>query len=325
MSTDYSQSISREERLARLKQMQEGLAQINTGFESGVLSLENGITTVRVLPPVGSMDERFFHAPVGYHMIGNTVARCSEFTTGNQVKCPICEVCEVLRASGGKAGKDLASKIRLNRKYWMSVIVRGADDNFNTAKGPLILKAGATIFNALRALVMDPDYGIIFDPQYGVDVKIEKKGQGIDTEYHVTTRRGTDQPLLALPNGAVDWEGVQAIMQKVQDLSPELMPDSPDEDEAYLAELDYTPAVRVYSYDRTVLQFGVCLETIDQLPDIIAKNSQGNGRGEGGDDGRAAQPVRGNSGGNRQTQQGGGRGDIGAVQDRIAALRGNKR
>lgn len=324
MTTDFSQATSREERLTRLRKMQESLAQINTGFQSDVLTLDVGVTTVRILPPVGDMDEMFFHSPVGYHMIGDTVARCSEFTSGNQIKCPICEVTEVLRRSG-KAGKDLASKIRLNKKYWMNVIVRGADDQFNTATGPLILKAGVTIFNAARSFVMDPDYGVIDDPEHGIDLKIEKKGSGINTEYSITPRRGSKQPLLSLPDGSVDWEGVQALMGKVQDLSPVLMPDDPEEDEAYLSELDYTPAVRVYSFDRTVMQFGVCLETLPQLEEIIAKNVRdGNGRGEG-DDGRAAQPVRGSGGNSGQRAAGSGRGDIGAVQDRIAALRGGSK
>lgn len=318
---------SREERLARLKQMQEELAKVNTGWESGVLTLENGVTTIRVLPPVGNMNQNFFHQPVGYHMIGNTVARCSEFTTGNEIKCPICEVIEVLRRSG-KNGKDLASKIRLNKKYWINVITRDKDDQFDTANGPYILKAGVTIFNALRGFVMDPDYGVIDDPEEGVDIKITKTGEKINTEYQIATRRGNKGacPLMQRPikqGGKITgyelaWDVMQKIIESAQDLTPVEMPDNPDDDEIVLAELDFSPAVKVFSYDRTVLQFGVSLDTINQLEEIIAKNSQEGGRVEGGEDGRIAQPQRGYG---QRSAQGNSRDASSAVKDRIAALR----
>lgn len=322
--TDYkAASASREDRLARLKTMQQELGKINTGFESGVLTLEpNTVTTVRILPAVGDMDELFYHSPVGYHMLGDTVARCSEFTTGYQLKCPICEVVTVLRQSG-KAGKDMASKIRLNKKYWMNVITRDKDDQYNTYRGPLLLKAGVTIFNATRSYVMDPDYGLIHDLQEGVDLKIERKGSDINTEYSVLPRYGGKMPLMALPNGTPDWDQIQSIMDKAQDLSPVLMPDNPDEDEDYLAGLDYSPAVRVYSYERSVLQFGVCLETIPQLDVIIAAHTK-DGKGGEGEDGRQVQPVRGSGGNGSRNSGGSARNDISQVQDRIAALRGKR-
>lgn len=316
-------------RLARLKAMQEELAKVNTGWESGVLNLENGVTIIRVLPPVGNMNQNFFHQAVGYHMIGNTVVRCSEFTTGHEIKCPICEVVEVLRR-GGKAGKDLASMIRLVKKYWINCITRDKEgDQFDTANGPFIYKAGVTVFNALRAFVMDPDLGAIDDPEYGVDVKITKSGEKINTEYQIHSRRGDRQPLMqrAIYEGnkitgyELAWDVMQKIIESAQDLTPVEMPDNPDDDEAALAELDFSPAVKVYSYDRTVLQYGVSLETINELPEIISKNSQeGNGRDDS--DGRIAQPQRGYN--NRSGGTANSADPASAVKARIASLRAGK-
>lgn len=311
---------SREDRLKRLKEMQEGLSKIKVGGEGGVLQLESGKTTiVRILPPIGRMDNRFYHQAVGYHMIGDTVARCSEFTTSYEIKCPICEVCEVLKR-GGPKDKALYEQVRLSKKYWMNVIVRGDKDNFDTADGPYILKAGAQIFQRTRSLVADPDYGLIDDVENGTDLKIDKKGEGLKTEYQTNPRKGDYQPLVAGPDGKVDWEAVTKIMEAARDLSCVQMPDNPDDDKAFLEELGEDPVVKVYGYERTVNTFGVCLETIHELNEIILANKSKNDKGEEGEEGSHAKPIRGSSNGSA--------GNAGNITDdikaRIAALRANK-
>lgn len=290
---EYKQQ-TKEERLARLKQMQEQLSKLKVGFDSNVLKLKQGTTIVRILPPVGNMDQQFYHQQVGYHMIGATVVRCSEFTTSYEIKCPVCEVNEVLRR-GGPKDKAIATKIRLNKKYWMNVIVRNDRDNFDTAEGPLVLKAGVTIFNRTRSLVNDPDYGLIDDPEQGVDIKIEKSGEMKETEYNVNPRKGDYQPLLVGADSKIDWNAIQELMEKAPDLSAVLMPDNPDEDAAFLEELGYDSLVKVYGYERTVVQFGVHLDTIGQLEQIIQANEHGQGGGDEGEEGNTAKPVRGNS------------------------------
>jgi hypothetical protein len=284
--------LTREERLMLLKRRQEELAKIKVGSDQSVLKLQSGITTVRILPAVGNMDPLFYHQAVGYHMLGNTVVRCSEFTTSFEIKCPFCEVIEVLRR-GSPNDKNLAGKIRLNKKYWMNVIVRSKDgDLFNTADGPFILKAGVMIFDRTRSLTSDPDYGFIDDPEQGVDLKIEKTGDGRDTRYEVNPRKGDYQPLLATNEGKVDWDACNALLEKVKDLSVVTMPDDPKEDAAFLENLGYDPYVKVYGYERTILQYGVCLETIGELPAIIEANAQGQGDSDEGEEGGHATPAR---------------------------------
>lgn len=320
------QPSTREERLARLRQMQEAQSKIKTGYDSGVLELKpNTTTTVRILPPVGNMDQAFYHVPVGYHMIGDTVVRCAQFTTSEEIKCPVCEVEMVLRR-GGANDKERAKLIRLNKKYWFNVIVRDMDvkggEAFNTAEGPLIYKAGVTVFDRTRSFVADPEYGLIDDPEVGVDIKIERTGENIETRYNVNTRRATG-PLLALPSGAPDWEGIQKILEAAKDLCPVEMPENPEDDAEFIAQLGWDPVVRVYGFERTVAQFGVCLDTLHQLDEIIASNINRNGQGNReGDDGRHAMPQRGNTAG--QTRQQGSGGDASAIKDRIAKLRSGK-
>lgn len=308
---------SAADRLARLKQMQEGLSKLKLGFETGVLSLKPGVTVVRILPPVGNMDQRFYHQQVGYHMIGNTVVRCSEFTTSYDLKCPVCEVDEVLRRGGpkDKARHDL---IRLQKRYWMNVIVRAERDSFDTAEGPLVLKAGVTIFERTRSLVADPDYGLIDDVEKGQDLKIEKTGEKINTKYEVNPRKGDYQPLIVGSDGKIDWDAVTKIMEAAKDLSAVRMPDNPDDDAAFLEELGADPIVKVYGYDRTVNQYGVCLDTIHALDEIIEANK---GQGEGEEaDGSHAKPVRGSNGNDSGT----GKGANVDIKARIAQLRQGK-
>lgn len=309
---------AKEDRLARLKLLQEELKKIKTNFDGGVLRLQAGTTIVRILPPVGNMNSLFYHQAVGYHMIGNTVVRCSEFTTGYDIKCPICEVNEVLRR-GGPNDKKLAGQIRLNKKYWMNVIVRSDGDSFNTADGPMILKAGLTIFDRTRSLVADPDYGLIDDVEEGLDLKIEKSGEGIDTKYNVNPRKGSYQPLMSGKDGKIDWEAVEGILAQAKDLSPVAMPDNPDDDAEFLEELGDDPIVKVYPYERTVAGYGVSLDTIKELSDIIEAN-KGNGDGEGEADGSYAKPQRQGSSG-RGTAGDNGKGSADAIKSRIAALR----
>lgn len=305
---------TREERLLRLKGMQEQLSKLKVGYDNNVLKLGHGITVVRILPPVGNMNPQFYHQQVGYHMIGNTVVRCSEFTSSYDVKCPVCEVNEVLRR-GGPKDKARASLIRLNKKYWLNVIKRAERDNFDTAEGPIVLKAGVTIFERTRSFVNDPDYGLIDDPEQGIDIKIKKEGEGRDTVYNVDVRKGDYQPLMVTAEGKIDWDAVQAIMEKVIDLAPVMMPDNPDDDTDFLEKLGADPFVKVYGYERTILQFGVCLDTIHELDAIIAANMAKEG-GEEDEDGGHAKPVRGSRGDNGSTSS--GQVDIKA---RIAALR----
>lgn len=320
---------STEERLARLKAMQENLAKVNTGFDSNVLTLENGLHIVRILPPVGNMDQNFYHQAVGYHMIGSNVVRCSDFTTSKEIGCPVCEVCEVLKRGSQRDkllynGFKTQNGIKLVKKYWMNVIVREANDMFNTYKGPFIYKAGFTVFDRTRSFVNDPSYGLIDDPVQGIDMSIQKSGQGIDTTYQVNPRRGDNQPLmgkLVKVDGRdrleADWDAITEILSKAQDLAPVIMPDNPDEDEEALSTLDYDPAVKVYTYDRTVGQYGVSLDTIHELEDIIRAN-QGDSQGDDGD-GRAAMPQRGSN--NRQSGNRSGDTSSDAIKARIAGLR----
>jgi len=315
------QPLTRAERLQLLRQRQEEINKIKVGYDSNVLKLQNGITIVRILPPLGNMPKKFFHQPVGYHMIGNKPARCSEFTTDYAIKCPICEVRDILWR-GGQRDKNLAQKVSLNKKYWMNVVVREERDSFDTAVGPKILKAGVTIFKRARSLTNDPDFGLIDDPEIGVDLKIEKTGEGRDTRYDINPRRGSTQPLIAGEDGKLDWDKVQEIMESAWDLSYVPMPENPDDDGSFLDELGYDPTVKVYSYERTVLEFGVCLETIHMLPEIIENASKegSSGWNDDGEDGDSQTPSRG-AGAPSKSNRGGAAEDI---RSRINNLRDRK-
>ena len=200
---------------------------------SGFLRLEEGRNQVRILPEVGEME--WFFQPVGtHHFPDNTRVYCPAFTSEGELECPVCEFVQELYDAGDKASKALAGNIRVRRRFWMNVIGRA-----NEGAGPLILTAGVTIFGAIKQIIADPDYGVIYDVEDGVDIKIIREGQGLQTEYEVIAAR-YDSPLSEDEGQIDEW------MSSAKDLSYVELSDDPSED----SELKAGHAVWVLPYDR---------------------------------------------------------------------------
>lgn len=209
------QEKSRADRLAALRAKMD---KQDTGVGSGFLRLEEGRTQVRILPEVGEMG--WFFQPVGtHHFPDNTRVYCPTFTSEGELPCPVCEFVQGLYDAGDKSSRALAGKLRVRRKFWMNVIVR--DDE---SAGPRILTAGVTIFSAIKQIVADPDYGDITDVTDGVDIKINRKGQGLSTEYEVIASR-YESVLSEDDDQADEW------LDKAKDLSYVELSDDPSEDD----------------------------------------------------------------------------------------------
>lgn len=220
---------------------------------------EKGRNTVRILPPVGEME--VFWQEVGQHFLPDKqMAYCPEFTTvadedtDPPFECPICELVRELR-KGSAADQALAAKIKVTKRFWMNVIVRKWITNpkpgvtqEERAEGPFILAAGPQIFAQIQALVGNPDYGDVSDPEEGagVDLDIDKQGEGIDTEYKVNVRRG-EHPLHS------DQAVIDKWLEAAQDLSwVELTGD-----EAEDKELQAKYVVCLLDYEAMVEKFGL--------------------------------------------------------------------
>lgn len=159
----------------------------NRGSGANFAKLENGKNIVRVLPPKGERDsfyeEGYMHFSLGDD--GRQVATCPK-TFDKNAHCPICEYVDELRLSKNKSDKELADKISSRRRIYINALMR--DDEEET---PKVLPIGVTILKGILEAICDPDYGDITDPEDGRDITINRKGQGLNTEYSVLPKPNT--------------------------------------------------------------------------------------------------------------------------------------
>jgi len=161
------------------KKLLERLGDVDMSSGGNFWKPPEGLSTVRILPPVGKME--YFFLEIGQHYIDNTSYMCTNICSDGADPCPLCEVNELLFRAGQK---EMADRYRVSRSFWMNVIVRGEE-----ASGPQKFTPGVTIFRSLASYVTDPDYGHITDPDEGFDVKITRKGVGISTRYETRCAR----------------------------------------------------------------------------------------------------------------------------------------
>lgn len=234
---------------ARLAKLRAKMASVDTGGSRGFWSPSAGDSIIRILPEVGAME--FFFQEVGSHYIPgdrNISIYCPKFTTGGTHDCPVCDLVNELW-KGNEDDKELAKKLRHDRKFWMNVVVRDKDDvGGNTANGPLIFTPGVTIYNAILALINNPTVGDITDIDYGIDLLINKKGEKLNTEYQVFNRPSrVDIPL------HTDAAKLDEILNKAQDLSWVMLSEDKDEDK----DLGAGKVVRLLPYNRMLDEYGI--------------------------------------------------------------------
>lgn len=240
--------VSMQDKLDKLK---DKLAKMNLGGSSGYFSVKVGESIVRILPEVGDME--FFFQQVGRHYLPGREKNpvyCPDFISDGEHPCPICELVDELR-KGDKTSKAMADKIAVERKYWMNILSR--DD----PSKPLILTAGYTIFTGITQLVRDPEYGAIYDLYDGLDITIERKGTGMDTEYDVRPRRRST-PLIFDPKTYEPMdEEIEDFLAKARDLSWVMVDEDPENDKDLIGD----HAIFVLPYERIRDELG--LDDID--------------------------------------------------------------
>lgn len=273
----------RAKKLAALRASMESADKASTYGGNNFLYLEPDSTTyVRILPAVGDMDEFTPFQQRGLHRVGDEKITCLRFTAG--MDCPICELADLL-SNGDASEKAMAKKISSQNKFWFNVIRRknkaennGDRDRWDTFVGPLILSAGQTIFDGFLAKLNDPDFEEypIDDPYYGFDLKIRREGSDWkSTKYYVEQRPGQlPQPLIVGDDGKFSEELTNQILDGARDLYPVMMPEDPKDDEEFIKEFGHNPMVKIYSYKRTVAQFGIDPSVnVDDLEDLIESSN----------------------------------------------------
>jgi hypothetical protein len=160
-----------------------------------------GKTTIRILPPVGAMDDAFF-VESGQHYLGSKIYVCPKLSSGGKLPCPICDTNEGLYQSGKKKA---ASKFRASKSFLVNIVVRsglkGGEDQ------QTVWQFGVTVMGLIISIIADPDYGDISDPEVGSDVVVTRAGEGTNTKYQVNAKRNPS-PLV----------GAEQYLQNAQDL-----------------------------------------------------------------------------------------------------------
>jgi len=229
---------------ARLEALRLRLAQIDLGSGQGFFNPKQGKNPIRIMPQVKGM--QYFFQPVGVHNFppdGKKRVYCPTFTSQGieELECPVCEIVKQLYQSGDGAARQLAGQLRVSRKFWMNII-----DRSDESRGPLIYTPGVKVFQPIQALVLDPEYGEVYDLEDGIDLVVERKGEGLNTEYQVYPKRNAT-PLGEDPDLVEEW------LENAKDLSYVVVSDDKTED----AELSKGHAVYVLPYDRIVEEFGL--------------------------------------------------------------------
>ena len=161
------------------KKLLAKLDTVDMGTGGGFWKPPEGLSTIRILPPVGEMG--YFFLEAGQHYVNNTSYMCPNLCSGGKDPCPLCEVNELLFRAGQK---EQAGNYRVQRKFWMNVIVRGEEDN-----GPQRFTPGIKIAGTIFSYIQDPDYGDITDEEDGFDVKVTRNGTGLATKYETRLAR----------------------------------------------------------------------------------------------------------------------------------------
>lgn len=239
-------------RTAKLEALRDKLKETDIGGSRGFWSPQQGMNTVRILPEAGEME--YFFQEVGRHYLPDKkMVYCPDFTTAGELDCPVCELVSDLYGVGDASSRELASKIRVRKMYWMNIVARDGDKT----EGPFIYTPGVTVFSTVAALINDPDYGEIYDAYEGIDIMVERSGTGLETSYQVVPKRKST-PLVE------DEDEIQKILDKVRDLSWVEVGDDPEEDQ----ELSAGHAVYLLPYERIVKDFDLDMDPDELLDDV---------------------------------------------------------
>ncbi len=141
---------------------------------------EEGKQTIRIVPSAVSPDNPFVE--LYFHYI-NGKTYLSPRTYGRPD--PIADFADKLRSTGQKEDWQSSREFAPKMRTYVPIIVRGKESD-----GVKWWAFGKTVYTELLAVIADPDYGDITDPQTGRDVVVEFTPQDkSDTQFAKTAIR----------------------------------------------------------------------------------------------------------------------------------------
>lgn len=173
------------------------LAKIKKGSGDNVdyLKFEDGDTVIRLVPGHPNMDGFFISIPMHQKNAngGGDYLKVICLDLGEDSgSCEICPDIEPLRLSDDKADKKLYKEQMAKDRFFFSAVVREDDGKGGIKKEvtePKVAECGTMLLEEILTLLVNPEYEDLLDPITGLDVTVNKSGEGMKTEYKVTPRR----------------------------------------------------------------------------------------------------------------------------------------
>lgn len=150
------------------------------GFGQFAITLKSGRTTIRVMPAWS--EKGVWLQEITEHFINgkNRSFPCVEEREG---RCPVCEYGASLAAQGQE---EAAKAFKASTKFLVNVLVlNDPNGKFSIKDGVKVMKLPATVKKALLDLDTDKSggYGDIVSFHHGMNVNIDRSGQGLATKY----------------------------------------------------------------------------------------------------------------------------------------------
>lgn len=153
--------------------------------------------TLRILPTKGYItwlleakdDDEFEDAPLPYaeqwthFKVGNSSALFRCLSKHNNEPCPVCEKGTELFATKDSDDEEEAKDMKISYQFTFHVAWRGHEDK------PYSWSVSPKWANMIIALLANPDYGDLDDPEVGHDIKVKRHGSNLnDTTYTINPR-----------------------------------------------------------------------------------------------------------------------------------------
>lgn len=174
-----------------------------------MLKLEEGVTTLRILPLASSPDNAFQTLYFHYKAIPNRTY-LSPRSYGE--RDPIADFSDELVSEGGMTTEEYkkAKSFSPDMRYYALVIVRGKE-----SEGPKWWGFGEKVFLKIAGIMADDDYGDITDPDNGFDLKVTftpaEKTKTNFADISPEARRNPS-PLSTDPKQAKQWLTQQPVL-----------------------------------------------------------------------------------------------------------------
>lgn len=134
-------------------------------YDFKYLQLEEGPNTLRILPPFGNKDTCWVQCKMSYNVgpKNKVVVPLAQFGK----PCPLQDEIDRLYKAGDEASKKEADAMAPKNRVFIWVIDRAHEE-----LGPQLWNANQPIFRDILAIMADPDYGDITDPEKGTDLNV---------------------------------------------------------------------------------------------------------------------------------------------------------